>query len=136
MGVTVLTCLGKAVGVQTFKEIRDGITPLPEGKPAVVTKPMPGGARTAAPPKPPVAASSGSAVASGKPDDSGSASTAKPKPSAADPEAKAKRLLQVGKSYLASGMKALAKKKFQEVVDKYPDSKSVFEAKSCLLHCD
>ncbi len=44
VGVTVQIPLGKAVGVQTFKEIRDGIKPLPKDKPAIATKPMPGGA--------------------------------------------------------------------------------------------
>jgi len=50
VGVTVQIPVGKAVGVQTFKEIRAGIRPQPEDKPAVVTKPTLGGARMAAPP--------------------------------------------------------------------------------------
>ena len=138
MGVTVTTPLGKAVGVRTFKEIRGGITALPEGKPAVVTKPMPGGARTAAPPKLPVTASSDSSVASGRLAGTALASTAepKPKPASSDPEVKAKRLLQMGNSYLASGMTALAKKKFQELVTKYPDTKVAPEAKKRLLECE
>ena len=96
---------------------------------------MPGRARSAAPPKPPVVDSSDSSVAPAKPDDTGSVSTAKPRPSGADPEVKAKRLLQMGNSYLASGMTALAKKKFQELVTKYPDTKAAAEAKKRLLEC-
>lgn len=136
VGVTVQTPVGKAVGVQTFKEIKAGIKPQPEDKPAVVTKPMLGGARTAAPPKPPVVASSDLSIVAGKADDSASVSMVKPnpkpKPASSDPQAKAKRLLKMGKNYLANGMTALAKKKFQEIVTKYPGTQAAAEAKKHL----
>ena len=135
VGLTVQTPVGKAAGLRTFDEIKSGAKPPADDKPPVVTKPMPGGGRTAA--APPVDASPEPSVAPAKPDESALAPTAKPKPrpkpaASGGPEAKAKRLLRMGKNYLRSGMTAMAKKKFQEIVTKYPDTNAAAQAKEHL----
>jgi len=131
VGVMVqVPVLGTVSGVRTVKSIIAG-TPvkLPTDQPAVTYRDPgePIKVATAAPPKvdtkpdPP----SGITVApTPKP-------TPTPKPvgtSDADPEANAKRLMQLAENYLNASMKPMAIRKLKEILSKYPKTKTALDA--------
>jgi hypothetical protein len=47
----------------------------------------------------------------------------------ATPEVKAERLLKMAENFLVNGARSMAKAKFQEVVDKYPDTEAAKTAR-------
>jgi len=54
---------------------------------------------------------------------------------ASEDEKKAKRLLSLGKSYLASGRKPLTAKKLAEILKKYPQTEAAEQAREKLAEC-
>ena len=112
------------------QDIVAGVKPEPKLKePVVATRPLGQPIRTVAArptPKPtptprPAPTVAATPVAAPKP-------TPKPSPAAADPEAEAKRLMQLAENYLRAGLKPMALKKLREIVQKYPKTKVALDA--------
>jgi len=141
MAFTTKTVLGKVIGTKDVRGQWAGRSKIPLDAPAVTTTPIPDdGAPPAA--KPPAG---GDPVVS-KPTTPKPVEPAKeppavsPKPPASasgagDDEKKANRLLALGKNYLASGLKPLAAKKFQEILKKYPKTQAAEQAEVKLEEC-
>ena len=131
MGVRVqVPVLGTVTGLRPLSEIIAG-TPEkpPSDEPAVATRDMGQPIRTVAA-RPPVRPAPTPTV-SPKPTPTVAPNpkpAATPDASGADPEAEAKRLMQLAENYIRAGLKPMALKKLKEIVKKYPKTNTAIDA--------
>jgi len=138
---TTVPVLGKVRGIRTLSDLTTGTAEARSAEPAVETRPM---AAAAAPTSPPAGSVSGLTATAATPapasdpakpaDTVATGVTPKP-PAAADPNAQAKRLLDLGRSYLGAGMTAKAAEKFRAVTSTYPGTASAKAATELLRQC-
>ena len=126
-----LPALGKVKGLVSIAELLGG-TAKTDDSPAVTVKDLSGKAPVA----PGLGKPAGSAEGQNAAEETQEASDDKPDAPGAgtadSDEEQAERMLKLARNYIDSGMHSLARKKLQELLDKYPESTAAETARKML----